>query len=160
MTLNGTPPVDRSASNGRLSAAQSITVAERMSSPPITVPSDAPIGIVSALLERHGITGLPVVDPAGALVGVISEVDVARVSTIASKRIPRELLVRHVMSAPAVTVLASASTALAGRRMERHGVRRLVVVAEDDDLQPIGVVTAADLAKTRPAGEARGATDA
>jgi CBS domain-containing protein len=158
--MSGAPHVERAAASGPPLGAPSVTVGERMSSPPITVPSDAPIGIVPTLLERHRITGLPVVDPTGALVGVVSEVDLVRLPTIALELTPRELLVRHVMSAPAVTVLASASTALAGRRMERHGVRRLVVVAEDDDLQPIGVVTVGDLFGTAPAIETQGATDA
>lgn len=161
MTLPTYVPHRRSVERG--ADLPPATVADRMTSPPITVPSDAPIGIVSALLDRHAITGLPVVDPTGGLVGVISEVDVARLpADLASPSIstPRELLVRHVMSAPAVTVRPSTAIALAVRRMERHHVRRLVVVAEDDDLRPIGVVTAGDLVPTANTSQTRGASDA
>ncbi|MEV1173281.1 BON domain-containing protein [Nonomuraea sp. NPDC049784] len=51
----------------------------------------------------------------------------------------------QLMTAPAVTVPAIASAVMAARRMDEHGVKRLIVVAEDSTLQ--GVVTRRDLLK-------------
>jgi CBS domain-containing protein len=119
-----------------------------MSAPPVVVRSDAPIAAAAALIEERGVGGLPVVDPSGALVGVLSEVDLMRVHSVDYLWLNRRgLLVRHLMTAPAVSVHASTPVELAARRMERHRVRRLVVVADEDELRPIGVVTAGDLAR-------------
>jgi CBS domain-containing protein len=56
------------------------------------------------------------------------------------------LRVRHLMSAPAVTVHADATVADAARAMLVRHIHRLVVV--DDDGAPVGVVTPLDLLRS------------
>ena len=47
----------------------------------ITVGADAPIKDAARLLAEHSISALPVVDAAGALVGIISEADLLPIET-------------------------------------------------------------------------------
>jgi CBS domain-containing protein len=49
------------------------------------------------------------------------------------------------MTSPALTVQRSMPLGDAARKMERHHVHRLVVVADDDERLPIGVVSTSDL---------------
>jgi CBS domain-containing protein len=52
--------------------AEGRSVAELMTSPAITIHPDAPIGAAARLMNGHHIKLLPVVDPAGKLIGVVT----------------------------------------------------------------------------------------
>lgn len=49
-----------------------------MSSPAITVTPDVSVQQVASTMRQHSISGVPVVDAAGALVGLITELDMIR----------------------------------------------------------------------------------
>jgi CBS domain-containing protein len=49
------------------------------------------------------------------------------------------------MSSPPVIVHRSTPLAQAAKKMERHRIHRLVVVADDDETVPIGVLSMTDL---------------
>ncbi|GGJ48297.1 CBS domain-containing protein [Streptomyces brasiliensis] len=123
---------------------------------------ETPFKDVARLLDRHRISGLPVVDRDDKVVGVVSETDLIRhqAASSASRRateLPRPATgrpARHaadgkaatagdLMSTPAVTVHPEQRVADAARVMERHGVERLPVVDEEDRL--IGIATRRDL---------------
>ena len=53
-------------------------VGDLMASRPIVVRADAGLGEAARLLEQHHISGLPVVDGSGVLLGVISQTDLLR----------------------------------------------------------------------------------
>ena len=53
-------------------------VAEVMTAPPLTTTTDAGVDDALALLARHHVSSLPVVDAAGRLQGLLHEVDVIR----------------------------------------------------------------------------------
>jgi CBS-domain-containing membrane protein len=53
-------------------------VRDVMTSPAITVGSDAPLAQVDALLEEHDVNGLPVVADDGSLVGFVTRLDLLR----------------------------------------------------------------------------------
>ncbi|HSK35624.1 MAG TPA: CBS domain-containing protein [Actinomycetota bacterium] len=55
------------------------TAAELMTSPAVTVGPDATIAEAARLLHRHGIKRMPVVDPAGPLLGIVSRADLLKV---------------------------------------------------------------------------------
>jgi CBS domain-containing protein len=55
-----------------------LRVEEIMTPNPITIPPDATIGEAAQLMLKHKISGLPVVDAQGALVGIITESDIFR----------------------------------------------------------------------------------
>ena len=77
-------------------------------------------------------TGLPVVDRVGRLKGVLSQTDIVRAHASGQPvtNWPR-LAVRHLMTAPALTIRLDESLLTAARMMEQHHVHRLVVVAPD-----------------------------
>lgn len=118
---------------------------------------------VARLLDRHRISGLPVVDHDDKVLGVISETDLIRIRAAHSAHgrgrrfrgpTPRRSA-RHastegrattaaeLMSSPAITVHPEQRVADAARVMERHGIGRLPVVDEEDRL--IGIATRRDL---------------
>src|SRR3546814_19490699 len=43
---------------------------------PITITPDAPLSYATALMEQHRISGIPVVEPGGKLVGILTHRDV------------------------------------------------------------------------------------
>jgi CBS domain-containing protein len=120
------------------------TVGDLMTTDPIVVQADAPLGDAARLLEQHRVHGLPVVDGWGVLVGVVSQTDMlhARTTDDLWHRWPG-LKVRHLMTSPALTIRADAPIADAARTMEQQHVHRLIVTAPDG--VPIGVVSTTDL---------------
>ncbi|MBA3689046.1 MAG: CBS domain-containing protein [Chloroflexi bacterium] len=58
-------------------ATTDLRVADLMTIDPIVISVDASIEDAEELLRRYCITGLPVIDLAGRLVGVISQTDLA-----------------------------------------------------------------------------------
>src|ERR1700756_4619756 len=56
-------------------------VTEIMSSPVITASPSTPVKDAARLLVEHGISALPVLDPKGALVGIVSEADLMPMQT-------------------------------------------------------------------------------
>ena len=124
------------------------TVGDLMALEPVVVRADAPLAVAATLLDRHHISGLPVVDPAGSLVGVLSQTDLLRAR--ATEYLWTNwsgLRVKHLMTSPALTVHRDQPLAIAARKMERHHVHRLVVVADDDERLPIGVLATSDLVR-------------
>lgn len=122
------------------------TVGDLMALDPITVRANAPLSEAADLLDRHHISGLPVVDASGSLVGVLSQTDLVRArSTQYLWANWPGLAVRHLMTSPAITVHRSTPLVLAASRMERQHIHRLVVVADEDDTLPIGILSMTDL---------------
>lgn len=128
----------------------------------VTVGPDAPVMDIAALmLERH-ISGLPVVDGDGRVLGIVSEGDLIRRPEIETDRVKLgwlRLLVsdearardfvkhhgrtaREVMTQPALSVAVDTPLAEVVRLMERHRVKRLPVVERG---KLAGLVTRTDL---------------
>jgi CBS domain-containing protein len=124
------------------------TVAELMAIEPIVVRADASLSDAVHLMHEHRISGLPVVDRAGDLVGVISQTDLvrARATEYLWSNWPG-LRARHLMTSAPITIRRSTPLTVAARRMERHHIHRLVVVADEDPALPIGVITTSDLVR-------------
>ena len=123
-----------------------LRVADLMTVDPITVAFDAKIEEAEDLMRRHRVTGLPVVDEAGRLIGVISQTDILYLDVPAVQALIRHrergVRVGEVMSAPAVTVDANATVQAAAVRMHEERIHRLVAV--DDHGRPVGVISAMD----------------
>jgi CBS domain-containing protein len=54
------------------------TVAEVMTRVPITIPADMPIWVAATMMASHDIHRLPVIDAQGAVVGILSALDIVR----------------------------------------------------------------------------------
>jgi CBS domain-containing protein len=123
-----------------------LRVDDLMTIDPIVVAADATIEEAEDLLRRNHITGLPVVDAGGRLVGVISQTDVLHLAVPAVQALIRHhgrgIRVGEVMSTPPVTIDGSATLLDAARRMHDERLHRLVAV--DDGGRPIGVISAMD----------------
>jgi CBS domain-containing protein len=131
-----------------------LTVHQLMTPDPIVVIESAPLDVCVRLLEEHEISGMPVVDEDGLLVGVISETDVVRARATAHlwSRWPG-LRVRHLMHSPVLTADCEMEIGEAAALMERAHVHRLVVV-DESQTRPIGIISTSDLVRAlarRPA---------
>lgn len=123
-----------------------VTVGDRMHLEPIVIRADATLTEAAQLMDRHHVHGLPVVDASGSLVGVLSQTDLARAR--ATEYLWSNwpgLVVRHLMTSPAITIHRSTGLDVAARKMERNRIHRLVVVDDDDASIPIGVLSTTDL---------------
>jgi CBS domain-containing protein len=113
---------------------------------PVVVSYDALIEEAERLIRDHHVSGLPVVDQQGALVGVISQTDFLYLDDPNVRSLIRcrsgGIRVREVMSRPAVTVHLTTPLVDAARLMARERVHRVVVV--DDKGRPLGVLAAMD----------------
>ena len=123
-----------------------LRVVELMSVDPIVVADTATIDEVEELLRRHRITGLPVVDITGRLVGVISQTDLLYLDVPAVRALIRHeergIRVGEVMSTPPATIDSMATVKDAACRMHDEQIHRLVAV--DEHGRPIGVITSMD----------------
>lgn len=143
----------------------------------IAVAPETSVHAAAQLMLDHGVSGLPVVDDAGHLVGLITEGDLIvrqkphrwpkwwQLFFEDTARLAREyqratgLTVGEVMTRALVCIAPDAPLAAAAALVEEHRIRRLPVV-EDGVL--VGVISRADLIKpvaTAPARGARPLTD-
>jgi IMP dehydrogenase len=128
---------------------------------PIVLAANLPLDDAAEVLDRHQISGAPVVDASGSLVGVLSQTDLVRArSTEYLWANWPGLAVRHLMTSPAVTVQRSTPIVLAAARMGRHRIHRLVVVADDDETLPIGILSTTDVVHAIAEGVRRTASKA
>lgn len=124
-------------------AASDLRVGNLMTIDPVVIGPDAQASEAERLFKTYHVSGLPVVS-GDATVGVISQTDlvVARSSAMISGNWER-VLVRHLMTTPAVTVHTGTTLARAAQLMVTRHIHRLIVV--DDEDAPIGVVSSLDL---------------
>jgi CBS domain-containing protein len=122
-----------------LAAMRSMTAAELMTAPPVTIDADTPIGEAAAQLVAQRLARLVVVRD-GKPLGVIATSDLVR--HLGHGHLDRGT-VADVMSHGLVACRNTATVRQAARVMTDRHVRALVVVA--DDGRPLGVVTGTDL---------------
>lgn len=125
----------------------------------VVVHAQTPFKEVVRALEQDRISGVPVLDGNGVLIGVVSEADLVRTGLagggrgavrrvrrwfrIGRTRRPVGASARDLLTGPPVTVSADASVAEAARLLTRHGIKRLPVV--DGAGRLVGIVSAGDL---------------
>ena len=79
--------------------AAGATAAELMTAPAVTIGPDATVTEAARVLHRHGIKRLPVVDPAGPLLGIVSHADLLKVFLRADAEIAQEVRQEVLMRA-------------------------------------------------------------
>jgi CBS domain-containing protein len=121
-----------------------------------TVTPDTSLKQVAELLVARRISGVPVCDAAGVVVGIVSEGDIVRHEGGPTERPPLVRLVTaadgraptrtagEAMTSPAVTIGPERAVAAAAKLMVEAGVNRLPVV-ENGAL--VGIVSRADLVR-------------
>ena len=139
-----------------------VRVGDVMTRDVVSVTPDTPLKDVAAALVERGISGLPVCDADGAVVGVLSEADLLvkqggspersgglfawLVDTASAPDLAklRAHTAGEAMTSPAVTVETASPVSEAARTMVSLGVNRLPVV---EDGRLVGIVTRADLVR-------------
>ncbi len=113
---------------------------------PVVVRVDTSLDEIAELLAENDISGVPVVDVSGVLVGVVSQTDLIRAAASSGHGLRpwSGYTARHVMSRHPIIAREDTPLSEAARRLERHGIHRLVIVA-DDGTTPIGIVSISDL---------------
>ncbi len=150
------------------------TVTEAMTRDPIVVRTETPLNEAIQILAERRISGLPVVDTAGKLVGVISETDLMWQETGVTPpayimfldsviylqnpaKYERELhkalgqTVGEVMSSDPISISPDKPLKEAAQIMHEREVRRLPVV--DNAGQVIGILTRGDIIRAMAASE-------
>jgi IMP dehydrogenase len=108
---------------------------------PLTLPPDASVAEALALMARYRISGIPIVDGAGVLVGILTNRDLRFEPD--TTRLVSELMTRErLVTAPLGTTLAEAEAIL-----HRHKIEKLPVVDADGRLR--GLITVKDIQKKR-----------
>jgi len=106
---------------------------------PVTLPPDALVSDALALMERYRISGVPVVDQAGLLVGILTNRDL-RFEDDVSQPVSNLMTFQNLVTAPVGTSLAEAEALL-----HRHRVEKLPIVDEAGVLK--GLITVKDIKK-------------
>jgi len=131
-----------------------VKVTEIMSQPVITVTPETSIKSAAQLLVEHGISGLPVVNSKGRLVGIVSEADLISIEARPDPRsqatplaptagsTPRN--VAEVMTRDVVVVSAKSEVAQAARTLLNSDVKRVPVM---NGRRVVGIVSRRDLVK-------------
>lgn len=119
-----------------------LLVTEFMTANVRTVGTDLPLTRLCARLARQMVSGFPVVDHRGCLVGVISSTDVVR--AVAEQLPLDELTVGDLMTRYVITANRQSNIMEVLHLMLNFRLHRAVVV--DEENKPIGVVTTYDAA--------------
>jgi CBS domain-containing protein len=125
----------------------------------VSVRPDASLREAASVLVEHGISGLPVIDEEGAVVGVLSETDIVMKasggtqrsgyltwlfdSDLAGEKVVAETT-SQAMSSPAVTIAPNRTVHEAARLMIEDRVNRLPVV---QDGKLVGILTRSDIVR-------------
>jgi len=106
---------------------------------PITIAPDATLADARALMERHRISGIPVAEASGRLVGILTHRDV-RFADKPDQPVS-ELMTRDNLA----TVSAGVSQEEARKLLHQRRIEKLIVV--DDAYRCIGLITVKDIEK-------------
>jgi IMP dehydrogenase len=107
---------------------------------PVTLPPDAPVAAALELMSRYHISGVPVTDADGRLVGILTNRDLRFREGDEEQRVSELMTARGLVTAPVGTTLAEAREIL-----HRHKIEKLPVVDADGRLK--GLITVKDIRK-------------
>ena len=105
---------------------------------PYTIAPDKSLGEAIELMRHHKISGVPVVEDNGTLVGILTNRDVRFATDMTQK-------IAELMTSPVVTVTQSSSAEQARQLLHKHKIEKLVVV--DDQNCCVGLITVKDMDK-------------
>jgi IMP dehydrogenase len=105
---------------------------------PITISPEATLGDLKEIKAKHKISGIPVVDDSGKLVGIVTNRDVRFEEDLNRK-------VGDLMTRKLVTVKEGVDQTEARKLLHEHRIEKLIVV--DDDFKCTGLITVTDMDK-------------
>ncbi|MGH2935889.1 MAG: IMP dehydrogenase [Gaiellaceae bacterium] len=106
---------------------------------PVTLPPGARVGEAVALMAHYKVSGVPITDDAGVLVGILTNRDL-RFEDDLDQAVSALMTARNLVTAPVGTTLAEAEEIL-----HRHKIEKLPVVDADGRLR--GLITVKDIQK-------------
>ena len=106
---------------------------------PVTLPPDALVADALALMERYRVSGVPITDTAGVLVGILTNRDL-RFGADPAASVSALMTARDLVTAPVGTTLAEAQAILG-----HHKIEKLPIVDADGRLK--GLITVKDIQK-------------
>ncbi len=106
---------------------------------PITIAPDATLGDAQTLMAQNKISGIPVVEHTGKLVGILTNRDVRFADN------PRQPVYELMTRDNLATVSAAVTQEEARRLLHQRRIEKLLVV--DDDFRCIGLITVKDIEK-------------
>lgn len=107
---------------------------------PLTIRPDAKLADALALMQEHKISGIPVTDKGGKLVGIVTHRDVRFAENLKQP-------IKELMTTKVITAKESVSQDEAQRLLHKHRIEKLVVV--DNKGRCIGLVTVKDMEKAQ-----------
>lgn len=127
-------------------------VGERMTRNPITISEDTSIDDALHTMRQRKVRRLPVLDPSGKMVGIVSDRDLLHAAPSPATSLSvyelhyllAKLTVKRVMSSPVITVTSSTPLEEAARIMADNKIGGLPVT---DDGQLVGIITETDIFK-------------
>lgn len=133
------------------------TIADVMTRTVAVVPGSAPFKHLVRTMREFRVSALPVTDPDGSVIGVVSEADLILredPSVLAprffeghdrreERRKAEAFVARDLMSSPAITIDSRSKVGEAAQSMHQRGVKRLPVTDEEGRI--VGVVSRMDL---------------
>ena len=119
-------------------------VKELMTGAPVSLETDEPVSAAARLMRERNIGAMPVCDPDGRLVGMLTDRDIV-IRCIASDRNAAETRVADIMTTGAVVAETKEPLEEALQRMEREQIRRLPVT---ENGRLVGMLSLADVART------------
>jgi IMP dehydrogenase len=106
---------------------------------PVTIRPDRPVSEALAVMERYKISGVPVVDEGGHLVGIITNRDL-RFETRYDVSVSEVMTKQPLVTVPVGTTLDQAKAVL-----QKHRIEKLLVIDGDKHLK--GLITVKDIQK-------------
>ena len=108
---------------------------------PVSLPPTATLADAEAIMNRHKISGVPIVDPEQRLVGILTNRDVRFCTAAEDERPVTDFMTsENLVTAPVGTSLEDAVAIL-----HRHRIEKLPLVDDDGRLQ--GLITVKDITK-------------
>ena len=113
----------------------------------VTVPMDATVKEIAAILTRQGVSGVAVIGPDGVAVGVISDMDILKVI---GKENWEKISAESIMTSNIQMIRPMCTLCDAAKIMREKAIHRLLVFSERGvgaSHRPIGILSASDIVK-------------
>lgn len=107
---------------------------------PLTLSPNQSVSDAIEIMKQNGISGIPIIEDNGLLVGIVTNRDVRFINNVATP-------VKDVMATDLVTVKENVSKSEARQLFHKHRIERLIVV--DDHYKCVGLVTVKDMEKSQ-----------